>query len=206
MNRLAPFVKVGHQFFFCCDNGFVGLSAEWKYLGYNTPNENSSRGQILPNAEFSSFNFFGPEVTRDFTSKTRLNNEVMLLASFGGCITQGYVFLAFGTVFFDASNRIFVSSVHIPNGSGSHLVSTSVRDHKIIWGGAARAGYQYFFCHNYFFDISYTFLQTGKNHFKNAVNAAILNGSDTPGPVTLFLNRDIKFTVQEIILSMNFAF
>jgi hypothetical protein len=68
MNRLAALVQLGYRFTFCSD-WTIGMLAQWKYLNYKTANDNSSRGQILPNATFSSINIFGPEVRRDFTSK-----------------------------------------------------------------------------------------------------------------------------------------
>ena len=205
MNRLAPVVQLGHRFPLCND-WIVGILAQWKYLNYKTPNENSSRGQILPNATFSSINIFGPDVKRDFTSKTRLSNEVMLLGYLGKQIMNGYAYLGLGPAFFTASNSVYVTSVHTPNGVGDHLISTSVRSHKIVWGGAAQAGYQYCLNQNSFINISYTYLQSGRYHFNNSANAAILNGANNPGPTTLFLRRAIEFSVQEFMLSMNLVF
>lgn len=204
-NRLVPVVTLGHQWCLCNDWS-IGISAEWKYLNYRTPNENTSRGQILPNASFSSINIFGPEVVRDFTSISRLNNEVLFLASVQKELCGGFAYVGMGPVMFDASNSIDVTSVHTPNGTGDHLVSTSVKNHKIIWGGAARVGYQYFLNDCSFINCGYTYLQTGRNHFKNSANTATLNGFDTPGPNTLTLKRSIKFTVQEFFLSMNLLF
>lgn len=204
-NRLVPMVTVGHQWCFC-DDWSIGITAEWKYLNYRTPNDNSSRGQILPNASFSSINIFGPEVVRDFTSISRLNNEVLLLASIERELCGGFIYLGLGPMMFDASNSINVSSVHTPNGTGDHLVSTSVKEDKIIWGGAARVGYQYFLTENAFINAGYTYLQTGRTHFKNSANTARLNGFDTPGETTLLLKRSIRFTAQEFFLSMNLLF
>jgi hypothetical protein len=204
-NRWVPMVTLGHQFNFCGD-WLVDLSAEWKYINYKTCNVGSSRGQILPNATFSSINFFGPEVLRDFTSITRLNNEVLLLASIGKEVCSGIVYFGIGPVVFNGSNTIYVSSIHTPNGTGDHLTSGSVKANKTLWGGAARIAYRYFLNENYFINIGYTYMQTGSAQFKNTANAAELNGFDTPGPTTLFLKRSIKFTVQELIVSMNLAF
>lgn len=205
MNRLAPVAKVGHQFFLH-HHWIVGLSLEWKYLNYKTPNENSSRGQILPNATFSSINIFGPDVLRDFTSITRLNNELKLLVYFGKKILQGYAYLGLGPVFYDASNSIYVSSVHVPDGDGTHLISTSVKRHKIIWGGAAQLGYQYFLNSHYFINFCYTYLQTETRHFNNSINASVFNGFRARGPTILFLKRAIAFTVQDVTFSMNWVF
>jgi hypothetical protein len=108
--------------------------------------------------------------------------------------------------FFNAANKIYVSSVHTPNGTGDHLISTSVRRQKIIWGGAFRIGYQYFLSPQFFMNIGYTYLQTGKYHFDNTINASILNGSNTLGPTTLFLKRSIEFSVQEFAFSINTVF
>lgn len=204
-NHLVPLVTIGQQCFFYND-WVVNFSAEWKYLNYRTPNVSSSRGQILPNATFSSINFFGSEVRRDFTSITRLNNEVILLASLEKELCNGFVYLGLGPALINGSNTVYVSSVHTPNGVGDHLVSTSVKDSKIIWGGAARVGYQYFLNSHCFLSIGYTYLQTGSCQFKNSVNAAQLNGFNAPGPITLTLKRSIKFTVQEFTLSMNLLF
>lgn len=204
-NRFAPVAQLGYRFYFCND-WVLGILAQWKYLNYKTPNVNSSRGQILPNATFSSINIFGSDIHRDFTSKTRLYNEVMLLGYFGRQIINGYAYLGVGPVFFNASNSLYVSSVHVPNGVGDHLISTSVIRHKAVWGGAVQAGYQYFLNPNAFLDISYTYLQTGRSHFNNSANTAILNGANSPGATTLFLRRSIKFTAQEFMCSMNLAF
>jgi hypothetical protein len=99
LNRLAPIADLGHQF--CIFNDWLAsFSAEWKYLNYKTPNVNSSKGQIIPNATFSSINFFGPNVIRDFTSKTYLYNEVKLLGCLGREILNGYAYSGLGPVFF----------------------------------------------------------------------------------------------------------
>jgi outer membrane protein W len=204
-NRLAPVIQLGHRFCLC-DDWIIGILAQWKYLNYKTPNVNSSRGQILPNATFSSINIFGPDVKRDFTSKTRLNNEVMLLGYLGKEVMKGYAYLGLGPAFFTASNSVYVSSVHVPNGVGDHLISTSVTRHKTIWGGAAQAGYQYCLNPCSFINISYTYLQSGRYRFNNSANAAILNGANNPGPTTLFLKRALQFSVQEFTCSMNLVF
>ena len=119
---------------------------------------------------------------------------------------DGYAYLGLGPVFFTATNRVYVSSVHTPNGVGDHLISTFVTNHKTVWGGAAQAGYQYCLTPCSFINISYTYLQSGKYHFDNTANAAILNGANNPGITTLFLKRAIKFTAQEFIFSMNLLF
>lgn len=204
-NRLAPIVQLGHNFEFCGDWN-IGILAEWKYLNYKTPNVSSSRGQILPNATFSSINFFGPEVRRDFTSKTQLNNEVLLLASVGISTCLGYAYIGLGPAFFTASNRIYVSSVHTPNGVGDHLISTSRKSHKTIWGGAIRLGYEYCLSSLFSIDLSYSYLQTATYRFKNVTNAALLNGFDAPIGATLFLKRNIKFSTQEFTAALNLLF
>lgn len=205
MNRFAPVVQVGYQFPFCND-WVMGILVQWKYLNYKTPNVNSSRGQILPNASFSSINIFGPKVVRDFTSITHLRNEVMFLGYFGKQIVNGYVYLGLGPVFFNASNSLYVTAVHTPNGVGDHLISTSVTRHRLVWGGAVQVGYQYCLNSYSFLNISYSYLQSAKYRFNNSTNAAILNGADNPGPTTLFSRREIKFSAQEFMLSMNLAF
>lgn len=204
-NRFAPVVQLGHRFCLCSD-WELGILAQWKYLNYKTPNENSSRGQILPNASFSSKNIFGDDVTRDFTSKTHLNNEVLLLGYLGKYIMGGYAYFGLGPVFFTASNSLYVTAVHTPNGVGDHLISTSVTRHKMMLGGAFQAGYQYCLNTNSFINISYTYLQSGSYRFNNSANTNILNGASVPGPTSLFLRRSIKFTVQAFTLSMNLEF
>lgn len=201
-NRFAPKAQIGHRFFLRND-WITGFLASWQYLNYQTQNENSSVGQILPNASFSSINIFGPQVIRDFTSKTRLKNEVILLWYFGKQIADGYAYLGLGPMFFNASNSLYVSSVHTPNGVGDHLISTSVTKDEIVWGGAAQVGYQYCLTPHSFLNFSYAYLQTGNNHFNNSVNAAILNGANNPGATTLFLRRKINFSNQEFTLSLN---
>lgn len=205
VNRFAPAIQLGYRFPFCND-WRAGLLAQWKYLNYKTPNVNSSRGQILPNASFSSINIFGPKIERDFTSITHLNNEVMLLGYLRKQILSGHAYLGLGPVFFTASNTLYVTAVHTPNGVGDHLLSTSVTRHKTLWGGAAQAGYQYCLSPYSFINISYTYLETGRHHFNNSANTAILNGASIPGATTLFLNRTIKFSAQEFILSLNLLF
>lgn len=205
INRFAPVVQLGYRFPLC-DDWLIGVLGEWKYLKYRTPNVNSSRGQILPNATFSSINIFGPDVHRDFTSITRLNNEVKLLGYLGKQIMNGYAYFGLGPVFLTASNGIYVSSVHTPNGVGDHLISTSVTNHKTVWGGAAQVGYQHCLNCYSFINISYTYLQTVRYHFKNSVNAAILNGANAPDATTLFLRRSIKFSAQEFMFSLNLLF
>jgi len=204
-NRLAPVVQVGYQSPLCND-WIIGILGQWKYLNYKTPNVNSSRGQILPNATFSSINIFGGDIHRDFTSKTCLRNEVKLLGLVEKQIMNGYGYLGMGPVLFTASNSVYVTSVHTPNGVGDHLISTSATRHKTVWGGAVQVGYQYCLSSNSFINIGYTYVQTGKQHFKNSVNAAILNGGSVPGPTTLFLKRSVRFSVQELMLSMNLLF
>lgn len=200
VNRLAPLIQVGHQFYSCNGWSFGGV-LEWKYLDYSTPNMGSSRGQILPNASFSSINFFGPEVIREFTSITKLQNEVLLLGVLGRQVYNGYCYLGVGPVFLNGSNSLYVTSVHIPNGVGDHLISTSATSRQSIWGGAARLGYQWC-C----FNISYTYMQSGSFDFNDTENAAILNGAVNPGPTTLFLNRSIQCTSQELALSIHYSY
>lgn len=204
-NRFAPVIKIGHQLYFDDCEWMAGLSLEWKYLSYKTP-QNSGTGQLLPNATFSSINIFGPNVERDFSSKSRVSNELILLSYLGKRVFDGYVYLGVGPALLDAANSIYVSSVHTPNGTGDHLITTSVKDHKILWGGAAQLGYQYFLSECYFLNICYTYLQTERKQFNNTANTAVFNGFDTPGSTLLFLKREIEFTVQEFILSINWGF
>lgn len=200
--RLAPLAQVG--FSHCVFERWLwGVAVQWKYLGYKTINVNSTVGQHLPNASFSSINIFGPEVIRDFTSQTRLNHEVMLLLSAGMQLPNGSAYLGVGPALLTASNKVFVTSVHTPNGTGDHLVSTSVSRSKTLWGGSAQIGYNYFLAPSCFLNLNYTYTQSGKYHFNNSANTATLNGATIAGPTTLHLKRAIKFRAQEIMFSIN---
>lgn len=204
-NRLAPVIQVGHRMDFC-NEWKIGFLAQWKYLNYKTPNMSSSRGQLLPNATFSSINIFGPEVVRDFTSITRLSNEVKVLGYVGKQVARGLAYIGVGPALITASNSIYVSSVHTPNGTGDHLISTSVKSNRTMWGGAAQVGYQYVLDANSFINISYSYMQTGRYHFSNSANAAQLNGFDDPGATTLFVSRTVKCTSQEWMCSVDLMF
>lgn len=204
-SRLAPMIQIGYWAPLRC-NYLWGVGTQWNYLGYKTPNDNTSRGQYIPNATFSSINFFGPEVRRDFSSQTRLNNKFLFLAFLGMSARNGYVYLGIGPALLTASNSIYVSSIHTPNGTGDNLTSGSVTAHKTLWGGALQVGYNYYIEPTIFLNMNYSYLASGTHHFKNSVNAAKLNGFDTPGPAKLKLNRSIKFNVQEFGLSINKVF
>lgn len=189
-----------------CGQWVCGLSAHWKYLGYKTPNVDANLGQHIPNATFSSINFFGPNVLRDFTSLTRLNQEFLSLVFGGMRLQNGYVYFGVGPLFFASSNSIYVSSVHIPNGIGDFLISASSTDHKTSWGVATQLGYNYYLGATCFLSMSYTYAQTRKIHYNNTVNAAQLNGENIPGPTNLYLDRSIGFSSQEILISINKVF
>lgn len=204
-SRLSPVVQLGYRFELC-NEWSMGLLAQWKYLNFKTNNAGSSRGQLLPNASFSSINFFGPGIERDFASKTRLNNEVILLAYVGKQVMNGCMYFGIGPALLTGSNTIYLTAVHTPNAVGDHLLSTYVASHKIVWGGAGQVGYLYCVGANTFLNLSCTYLQTAYTHFNNSVNAAVLNGADTPGPTILFLNRQIKFCTQELMCTLNLAF
>lgn len=201
-NRLAPLVQLGYWSPFT-DKWLWGVSAQWKYLGYQTANVNNSRGQSIQNASFSSINFFGSEVIRDFTSQTNIHNEGLLLFYFGMQLQQSYVYLGLGPALFTASNNIYVSSVHTPNGVGNTLISTSVSANNTLWGGAVQVGYNLYLNPCWFLNFSYSYLQSATSSFNNSINAAILNGANNPGPTTLNLNRAVRLSTQEVILSIN---
>lgn len=204
-NRLSPMLQLGYSA--PLQNQWLwGALLQWKYLNYQTANVNSSRGQYLPNPTFSSINFFGGDIHRDFTSRTRVNNEVLLLFYFGMDFMQGYTYIGIGPALLTASNHIYVSSVHTPNAVGDNLISTSVNSNKTMWGGAGQIGYNYYINPCVFFNINYTYLQTASTSFNNTVNADVLNGASVNGPVTLTLNRDIKVITQEVMLSINRVF
>lgn len=189
-----------------CREWLLGVTLQGKYLGYDTPNVNTSRGQHLPNASFSSINIFGPNVTRDFTSQTRVKSEVITLLYAGAQLNKGYVYLGVGPALFRAANSLYVSSVHKPNGVGDNLISTSVTNSQTVWGGAAQVGYNYYLNPTCFLGFSYTYSDTGKKKFSNSVNTAILNGFDNPGPTTLNLGRTVSLGVQEVMFSINKVF
>ena len=99
-----------------------GLAVQWSYLGYNTSNVNTSRGQFIPNATFSSINIFGPNIMRDFSSQTSVRSEGVALLYVGEQLQQGYLYVGLGPTLFPTTNNIYVSSVHTtPNGPGDHL-------------------------------------------------------------------------------------
>lgn len=204
-NRLAPMLQVGY-FGPLRDKWLWGVVAQWKYLNYQTANDSGSHGQHLPNPSFSSINFFGPSIERDFSSQTNLNNEMLLLFYLGMQLMQGDGCLGIGPAFITASNHIYVSSVHTPNGVGNNLVSTSVNSNTTLWGGAVQIGYNFFLDGSWFLNMNYTYLQTVNSNFNNSVNAATLNGASVPGPTTLTLNRNINVSTQEIMFSINKMF
>ncbi len=206
LNRLAPMLQLGYSMPFCRDQWLWGAMAQWKYVGYRTPNEGSSQGQHIPNATFSSINFFGADVHRDFNSESRIDNEFMMLLFLGAQLPNGFVYFGAGPVLFTASNSIYNSSVHEPNGVGDNLVTKSVSNSTTLWGGAAQAGYNYYLDSSWFLSVNYTYARSGTNHFDNSVNAAQYNGSSAPGPVTLNLQRSINVTAQEVMFSINKVF
>lgn len=204
-SRLAPMVQIGYWKPFC--QGWLwGVAAQWKYLRYVTPNDNASQGQHISNASFSSINIFGPNVLRDFNSQTRLNNEVLFLSYFGKQLQNGYAYLGVGPVLFTASNSLYVSSIHTPNGVGDNLISNAVSRHKTIWGGSVQVGYNYYLDSTFFLNLNYTYSQTGTIKFNNSANTALLNGFSIPGPTTLNLKRSIRLRVQEVMFSINKVF
>lgn len=199
-NRLFPSIGVGYWHPFKTQ-WLWGISAQWAYLSYNTPNANNPNGQYLPNASFSSINIFGPDVLRDFSSRTKMNNQITLLFYAGNQLNNGYVYLGAGPALFTASNSIFVSSVH--QGGGDILFSNSVSANKTLWGGAIQAGYDYFLSRFYFLNFSYTYSRSADVTFNNAVNAAQFNGAVNPGGTTLTLNRTVHVTNQQVMASIN---
>ncbi len=201
-NRLAPLIQFGYWKPFT-EKWLWGITAQWEYLGYQTANVNSSRGQYIQNASFSSINFFGPGVTRDFTSQTKINNEILLLFYLGMQLQQSYVYAGLGPALFTASNSIYVSSVHTPDGVGDNLVSTSVSANNTVWGGVAQVGYNLYLNSTLFLNFSYSYSQSATGNFNNSANAAILNGASNAGPTTLNLNRPIRWSTQEVMLSIN---
>jgi len=78
--------------------------------------------------------------------------------------------------------------------SKKSIISTSVNSHKTVSGSATKLVIGTF---------SYTYVQSKKHHFYNSANAAILNFANNPGATSLFLKRAIKFSTQELMLSMN---
>lgn len=202
-NRLTPLVQLGYWAPFC--NGWLwGLSSQWEYINYRTPTDDNSRGQHIPNATFSSINFFGPDIDRDFTSQTRANNEFITLLYIGKQISNGYAYLGLGPALFSVSNSIFVSSVHTPHvGNIDNLTSTSTHQSKTLWGAAAQVGFNYFLNSSWFFNLNYTYSQSGKYNFNNSENAALLNGATSPGLTPLNLNRSIYVSSQAILFSIN---
>jgi outer membrane protein W len=204
-NQLAPMLQIGYRQPLP-KNWLWGIVAQWKYLNYRTPNVDSSNGQHIANASFSSINYFGANIERDFASQTKLNNEFLLLFYIGYQMMQGYGYFGLGPAFITATNHVYLNSVHTPNATGDHLITTSVESNKTMCGGAAQLGYNYFITPSWFVNLNYTYLQTTNTGFNNTTNAAIYNGASTTGPTSLTLKRNITFSTQEVMLSVNKAF
>lgn len=202
-NRLSPLVQLGY-WSPMQEKWLWGVVAQWEYSGYKTRNVHTSHGQYLPNASFSSINIFGPDVIRDFTSQTRVENEVRFLVYLGEQFQQSHVYLGIGPAVLNTKNTVFVSSVHTaPNNGSDTLISGATRSSKTMWGGSAQVGYNYFINPYYFVNLSYTYTQTARYNFDNLTNAALLNGAANPGPTALNLNRRINIAEQGIMLSIN---
>lgn len=204
-NRLTPMVQIGY-WAPTCSKWLWGLELKWQDLGYKTQNEESNRGQHLENATFSSINFFGPEVHRDFSSITKINNQITFLGYLGEQVWKGFAYAGIGPALLNASNSIYVSSVHTPDGVGDHLITTSVQENKTAWGGTVQVGYNHYLSRSCFLNISYMYSQTSKTRFKNLANSAVLNGFEVPGPTTLGVDRSIDFRQQAVCLSFNKIF
>lgn len=200
-NRIVPMAQLGYWSPFC-SNWLWGVTGQWKYLGYNTPNVNSSAGQHIPNATFSSINLFGPEVLRDFSSKTNVNHEFMTLFYLGTQINNGYAYFGVGPALLTAKNNIYVTSIHT-GATGDYLIASSVSNSKTIWAGAAQIGYNYYLDPTWFLNFNYTFLQSDSVSFNNSANAAILNGAVVAGPNEINFDRGIKVREQGLMLSIN---
>jgi hypothetical protein len=201
-NRLAPNAQFGY-WAPICQEWLWGIKAQWKYLDYYTPNVDASRGQHLSNVSFSSINFFGPNVMRDFSSETRINNAFLSLVYFGFRVGNGYAYLGVGPTLFTAQNSISVNSVHTPDGVGDILISTSQDCNKTLVGGTAEIAYNYYLSRSCFVSVSYNYSHARENQFDNTINAAILNGANLPGPTTLSLGRSVGLDFQEVLFSIN---
>lgn len=204
-NRLAPLIQLGY-WQPLTEKYLWGAVAQWKYLGYQTANVNNSRGQYIQNASFSSINFFGPNVVRDFTSKTKIKNEALFLFYLGAQLQQSYAYLGIGPVLFTSANSIYLSTVHVPDGTGDNLISTSTSANKTVWGGALQVGYNYYLDCSWFLNVNYTYIKSATNQFKNSVNTARFNGANNAGPTALNLKRNIHWDAQEVMLSINKVF
>lgn len=204
-SRFSPSVQIGY-WAPVYSSWLWGVSAQWNYLGYKTENDHASRGQNLPNATFSSINIFGPNVIRDFSSQSQLNNEALFLGFLGLPTTNGFVYLGIGPALLTATNSIYVTSIHTPAGTGNQLTAGSVSSNHILWGGAVQVGYNYYLEPTIFLSLNYTYLYSGKYNFNNSVNAAELNGFDVPGPTELDLNRSVSFRAQGFMFSINKVF
>jgi hypothetical protein len=199
-NRLSPTIQLGYWAPFNT-KWLWGVAAQWEYLHYKTVNVNTTHGQSLPNATFSSINIFGPDVMRDFSSQTKADNVVNFLFYGGEQFSRSYVYFGIGPALFKAANKVFVSSVHV--GGGDTLISTLVNANKTLFGGAAQVGYNYYINSSYFLNFSYTYSQSKTYNLTNSVNAALLNGAISPDSVTVNINRTINLMDQHAMVSIN---
>lgn len=203
-NRFAPMVQLGYWAPWRTE-WLWGIAAQWKHLYYNSFNEDSNLGQHLQNASFASINIFGPNVIRDFSSQTRINNEVMALFYLGEQFKHSYVSLGLGPVLFTTRSNVYVSSVHHPIGGGDNLLSTGVQSNNILWGGAAQAAYNYYINPTWFLTVSYTYAQSAKRTFNNQESTLLLNGG-AGVPALLDVNRTVRIIAQDVMFSINKVF
>lgn len=202
-NRVIPIAQLGY-WAPAHSEWLWGIAAQWLYSGYKTVNENSNLGQHIPNATFSSINIFGPDVIRDFSSQTGVNNAARLLFYAGQQFKQGYAYLGIGPAVMSASNSVYVSSIHsAPDTNSDTLFTNSVKSNNTMWGGAAQVGYNYFINPGYFINFSYTYTQTGTYQFNNTTNTALFNGAASPGPNMLNIDRRISIAQQDIAITIN---
>ncbi len=199
-NRLSPSLQLGY-WRPISSNWLWGISAQWEYLNYKTINVNTTHGQNLPNATFSSINIFGPDIMRDFSAQTKANSVANILFYGGERFLKSYFYVGLGPSLFFTSNNVAVSSVHV--GGGDTLVSSLVDAKKTLVGAAAQVGYNYYLNPLYFIGFNYTYSHSQKYQFKNTANAALLNGAINPGPIGVNINRFISISDQHLMVSIN---
>ncbi|OGO93995.1 MAG: hypothetical protein A3F10_00845 [Coxiella sp. RIFCSPHIGHO2_12_FULL_42_15] len=203
-NRLAPMAQLGY--WAPIDNEWLwGIVAQWKYLGYKTQNENTSRGQFLDNATANPVIF--ATAPANVSSQTRVNNEVLLLVYFGAQYDKGYFYLGLGPALFTAYNAVYANGITtgLPP-AGPNTFSPSVSTYETMWGGAAQLGYNYYFKPTWFLGFNYTYALSGTYNFGSSADQAAFESGTAANLATLNFSRNVQITIQEVMFSINKVF
>lgn len=233
LNRLAPMAQLGY--WAPIDNEWLwGVVAQWKYLGYETPTdrtsngsgESSGNGQALGNANsilpvgFGGILGAGAQLDQ-FSSQTHVSNEVLLLVYFGAQYEKGYFYLGLGPALFTAHNTIYASGQTVfttIDGSTANTVanslSVSTSTSKVLWGGAAQLGYNYYFKPTWFLGFNYTYALSGTYNFNSGAmpfssfgpSAGVIPIGFSEANSNISFSRSVSVTLQEVMFSINKVF